>query len=183
MKPWAWIAIIAVILIGVWAWYGTTHWVPDNQQAGTQTTTGTPVSGATSTGVTGPQTGTVSQNNQNGNDYSPGNLLLGMNSNAALGSYLVASNAMTLYTYSGDTNGTSNCTGTCAKNWPPYTVKDASVLANLEAGINGKSGTIMRSDGTMQVTYNGKPLYFYYRDQSPNDANGATVSGWAVAKP
>ena len=68
--------------------------------------------------------------------------------------------------------GLSNCYGGCAAAWPPVYVTDdtASGVSNL--------GSITRSDGTQQVTYEGRPLYFYAGDQNPGDRSGDSVSGW-----
>ena len=66
----------------------------------------------------------------------------------------------------------SNCYGGCAAAWPPVYVTDetASGVSNL--------GSITRSDGTQQVTYEGRPLYFYAGDQNAGDRTGDSVSGW-----
>jgi predicted lipoprotein with Yx(FWY)xxD motif len=49
-------------------------------------------------------------------------------------------------------------------------------------GLTGRLGIIHRSDGSTQVTYNGKPLYFYAGDVAPGDTNG-NYPGWAIARP
>lgn len=114
------------------------------------------------------------------------NLILGITNNGnSLGDFLSAYNGMTLYTYAPDqqTPGSSACTGSCAQNWPPYTVESKSDI-NVSAATSGTVGTITRADGTLQVTYNGAPLYFYIGDKSPGDTNGQGVGGvWYVAKP
>ncbi len=81
-----------------------------------------------------------------------------------LGSILVTKNGMALYHMKSETNGAINCTGACAKLWPPLTVGGgAKVVAGL--GISAaKLGTIKRPDGKTQVTYNGLPLYRYAND-------------------
>ena len=112
-----------------------------------------------------------------------GNLLLGIDSSGTHGTHLIGENGMTLYTYSKDTAGVSNCSGACAQNWPPYTIASADALAHLEAGVSGKAGTITRADGRMQVTYNGMPLYFWVQDKQSGDVTGDGVGGFAVAKP
>jgi predicted lipoprotein with Yx(FWY)xxD motif len=115
--------------------------------------------------------------------YVPGNLLLGLGATTT-GQYLIADNGMTLYTYANDTTDTSNCTSQCAVTWPPYTIDSADELANLQAGIGGKAGFITRADGSMQVTYNGMPVYFYTGDQASGDTNGQGVGGqWSIVTP
>jgi len=111
------------------------------------------------------------------------NLTLGTDASDELGTYLVAWNGMTLYTYSPDTAGVSNCSGQCAVNWPPYIVTSTDTLVG-ESPIAGKISTITRTDGSMQITYNDAPLYFYIKDTNPGDTVGQAVGGvWYVVKP
>lgn len=109
--------------------------------------------------------------------------VLKIGTSSTLGTYLTAANGMTLYLYTKDTNGTSVCSGTCAVNWPPYTVPAAGALA-AEASITGKVGTFQRADGTIQVTYNGAPLYFWIKDSKIGDTTGQNVGGvWFIVHP
>ncbi len=102
---------------------------------------------------------------------------------AALGDFLVSYDGMTLYAFAKDTPGVSNCTGDCAKAWPPFTVDPADRLA-VSATVKGKLDTIKISGGLLQVTYNGQPLYVFGKDAAPGDTNGQGVGGvWAVVKP
>jgi CxxC motif-containing protein (DUF1111 family)/predicted lipoprotein with Yx(FWY)xxD motif len=83
----------------------------------------------------------------------------------------------TLYTFDGDLGapGTSTCNGGCAQSWPPLLVEDgvASGLPQL--------GAITRADGTEQVTYQDRPLYFYSGDQLPGETMGEGFGGvWAT---
>jgi predicted lipoprotein with Yx(FWY)xxD motif len=103
--------------------------------------------------------------------------------NDKLGRFLVGSNGMTLYLYTKDTAGVSNCYDKCAQNWPPLLVVEGETLT-AGAGITGKLGTIKRTDGTLQVTYNDVPLYFWVKDQLPGDTTGQDVGNvWFVVKP
>lgn len=99
--------------------------------------------------------------------------------NASIGGkILVAQNGHTLYTFDEDTAGTSTCYGNCAANWPAYTVTDQPT-----SSVGGTVGTVARTDGKMQVTFNGKPLYFYAQDDAPGQAFGDDRSGiWHVVK-
>ncbi|HEV3245239.1 MAG TPA: hypothetical protein VG102_02695 [Candidatus Paceibacterota bacterium] len=106
--------------------------------------------------------------------------VLNLGSNAQLGKFLVATNGMTLYTSGGDKPGVSNCTGQCLVNWPPYTVAAGADLSS--ANITGTIGTITRSDGTLQVTYNDMPLYFFVQDKAPGDVTGNGQDNFSVAK-
>ena len=107
---------------------------------------------------------------------------LKLGTSASLGQYLTASNGMTLYTYGSDSANVSNCSGSCAANWPPYT-QSAGLQLGAVSGISGKLGTITRADGTTQVTYKGMPLYFWVNDTKPGDTTGQGLGGFVVAKP
>lgn len=104
-------------------------------------------------------------------------------SSSSLGAYLVAANGMTLYAYKKDAAGVSNCYGQCAVIWPPYTASNNAKLS-AAANVTGGIGVIGRSDGNLQVTYKGEPLYFYNKDAKPGDVNGQGVGGvWYVVNP
>ena len=81
---------------------------------------------------------------------------------------------LTVYWFAPDTSTTLKCTGSCATYWPP--VKGP---ATAGSGVTGTLGTITRSDGTTQATYDGHPLYTYAADTAPGQAkgNGLNVSG------
>jgi len=102
----------------------------------------------------------------------------------SLGTVLVAgSSGMTVYTFTMDVkdSGTSNCTGDCLVNWPALTVP-AGVTPSGGTGVTGTLGTITRADdGTIQVTYNGLPLYFFVGDTAPGDSNGVYTDWEEVA--
>jgi predicted lipoprotein with Yx(FWY)xxD motif len=87
---------------------------------------------------------------------------------------LTNSSGKTLYWFAPDTSTTSKCTGSCATYWPPVT---GPVTAG--SGVTGTLGTITRSDGTMQATYDGHPLYTYVGDTAAGQAkgNGLNLSG------
>lgn len=110
-------------------------------------------------------------------------LTLNTRTDAKLGTFLVAANGNTLYYFTKDTPNTSNCSGACAVAWPPYTVPtDASLAGGV--GIDGVISTITRADGSLQATYNGKPLYFWNTDTEPGDTYGQGYNNvWFVVKP
>jgi len=99
------------------------------------------------------------------------------------GTVLVAANGMTVYTFTKDTkdSGKSACTGGCATTWPPLTVA-AGATPTGGTGVTGTLATITRDDGTLQVTYNGLPLYFFMNDKNPGDSNGV-YTNWEAVKP
>ena len=69
-----------------------------------------------------------------------------------------------LYAFTRDARGTSSCTGACAAAWPPVLVKTAQAGAGAKASL---VGTTRRSDGSVQATYAGRPLYYYVGDRKP----------------
>ena len=79
---------------------------------------------------------------------------------------LTSSKGFTLYSFAPDTPTKSNCNGTCAQNWPP-------VRGLVTApGVKGTFGTIKRSDGSVQATFDGHPLYAFVGDTAPGQAKG-----------
>ena len=90
---------------------------------------------------------------------------------------LTSAGGLTLYSFAPDTSTTSNCNGTCAQNWPPVTGPTTA------SGVTGTFGTIKRSDGSVQATFDGHPLYTFVGDTAPgqNKGNGLNVAR-AVAR-
>ena len=90
-----------------------------------------------------------------------------------IGGATVLTNAkgFTLYWFVPDTSTTSKCNGSCATYWPPL-----KGPATAGAGVSGKLGTIKRSDGSVQATYNGHPLYTYVADSAPGQTTYVGVS-------
>ncbi len=100
------------------------------------------------------------------------------------GTYLTDSSGRAIYLFMLDSMNTSKCSGACAAIWPPVTAK-GSVSAGGSA-VASDLGTITRSDGTKQVTYNGHPLYFYAADSGAGETKGQGITGfgakwWLVA--
>ncbi len=91
---------------------------------------------------------------------------------------LVDSEGFTLYDFHKDRGTKSACYGACAGVWPPLTTSGApQAMKGAEAG---KLGTTKRSDGTVQVTYAGHPLYTYTADTKPGDARGNDFSSYGA---
>ena len=93
--------------------------------------------------------------------------------NDTLGTYLTDGEGRSLYLFTDENGNPVPCTGQCAGVWPPFTAEgevaagggaDASLLSTTE-----------RPDGSMQVVYNGWPLYFFANDQGPGDVNGQGI--------
>jgi predicted lipoprotein with Yx(FWY)xxD motif len=99
--------------------------------------------------------------------------------NSSLGSILVDSTGRTLYLFKADVGGKSACSGACATAWPPLL---ATGKTSAGSGvIASKLGTITRSDGAQQVTYNGHPLYTFVKDTKPGQATGQGVTAFGAA--
>jgi predicted lipoprotein with Yx(FWY)xxD motif len=84
---------------------------------------------------------------------------------------LTNSRGFTLYWFAPDTPTTSNCNGSCAAYWPPLIGSPSA-----GPGVTGKVGTIKRSDGLTQATYDNHPLYTYIGDSAPGQANGNRIN-------
>jgi len=101
-----------------------------------------------------------------------------------LAPYLVGPEGMTLYLFTNDEAGVSNCTEGCLANWPPLLIEEGD---EPTAGddVPGELGVIEREDGEgRQVTYNGMPLYYWQGDTAPGDTTGHEVGGvWFVVPP
>jgi predicted lipoprotein with Yx(FWY)xxD motif len=89
-----------------------------------------------------------------------------------------------LYVFEADHGSTSNCYGVCAQAWPPLLTTGAPLAG---AGVEAKLlGTTTRHDGSVQVTYNGHPLYYYSADKVGKVmCQHANMHGglWLIVKP
>jgi len=102
--------------------------------------------------------------------------------NDKLGKFLADGKGMTLYMFTKDTKDVSNCYDKCATAWPPLLQSDKPTLND---GVTASLlGTTTRKDGTIQVTYNGMPLYHYAKDKAAGDVVGQGVGdAWYVVAP
>lgn len=103
-----------------------------------------------------------------------------------LGTILAAgSKKLTVYMFEGDKGASSSCSGACTSVWPPVTTSGGPSASG--AASSADLGTIIRSDGTTQVTYKGHPLYFFAKDKDSGDAYGQGIKGfgadWYVIAP
>lgn len=99
-----------------------------------------------------------------------------------LGPILVDSQGMTLYMFANDARDQSNCIGGCLQAWPPFLTNDAPTAGEgLDPALIGN--TVM-ADGSIIVTYNHMPLYYWAGDLKPGDTNGQNVNNvWFVVAP
>jgi predicted lipoprotein with Yx(FWY)xxD motif len=94
---------------------------------------------------------------------------------ATLGTILTDAQGNTLYRNTKEVGGTIACTGACTTTWPPLTV--ATGTTPTGGSLTGTVATVTRPDGTIQVTYDGEPLYHFSKDTAPGDTNGQGVGG------
>ncbi len=91
--------------------------------------------------------------------------------------YMMYQDHMSLYYFTDDEIGVSNCSGACAENWPPAILPEGT-----DMGEN--YSLIQREDGRFQVAFKGRPLYLFSGDARPGDVNGDGVNGkWFLSKP
>jgi predicted lipoprotein with Yx(FWY)xxD motif len=96
-----------------------------------------------------------------------------------LGKILVNSQGRTLYLFKKDSGRKSACTGACATFWPPLR---ASGKPTAGRGLSAsKLGTIKRSDGKPQVTYNGHPLYTFQEDTKAGQTKGQGLTAFGAS--
>ena len=103
---------------------------------------------------------------------------------SSAGTFLTNGSGRAVYLWVKDTGDASTCTGACAGAWPPVTATGTVTAAGSAKASD--LGTITRSDGTKQVTYDGHPLYYFSGDSGPGTASGQGSDGfgakwWLVA--
>jgi predicted lipoprotein with Yx(FWY)xxD motif len=98
------------------------------------------------------------------------------------GVWLADRTGRTLYIRTSDQGTTSSCTGACATAWPPLLTTGAVAVSG--AAVAGDVGTTTRTDGTIQVTYAGHPLYYFATETSPDQVKGLGAQGvWFLLAP
>ena len=115
--------------------------------------------------------------------HSAAAVKVGLGSTSKLGKFLVSGKTLYLFEKDKAGSGKTACYGMCAKFWPPLTGTPSA-----GPGVSAsKLGTIKRTDGKTQVTYNGHPLYWFSVDKSAGQANGQGVkafgASWYVVAP
>jgi len=104
--------------------------------------------------------------------------------NSALGKILVSASGRTLYHNAFEKKNVIKCTGACATEWPPLLIS-AGAKPVAGTGVTASLlGTVKRSNGKLQVTYGGKPLYLYAGDKKAGDVKGQGSGGiWHALTP
>jgi predicted lipoprotein with Yx(FWY)xxD motif len=98
-----------------------------------------------------------------------------------LGDVLVDAKGRTLYVFTKDKGDQSVCSGKCAAAWPALTVTGA---ATPGTGAQASMlSTSKQANGSTQVTYGGKPLYYFAGDAAPGDTKGQGLNDvWFVVR-
>jgi predicted lipoprotein with Yx(FWY)xxD motif len=98
--------------------------------------------------------------------------------NSAFGPILVDGSGRTLYLFEADRADMSTCNGDCASVWPPLIAHGTPVAA---AGVNQSLlTTTARNDGSLEVVYNGHPLYYFVSDTKAGDITGEAISSFGA---
>ena len=98
-----------------------------------------------------------------------------------LGKYLTDAKGMTLYWFAKDQPGVSACSGGCLEKWPAY-YREQPVAP--ESVPSGDFASIKRTDGAMQTTFRGYPLYYFFKDEMVGEVKGHGVKDvWFVINP
>ena len=98
--------------------------------------------------------------------------------NAKLGSILVDEKGLSVYLFVADTSKESTCYTSCAAIWPPV-LTDGAPQAGTGADAS-LLGTTTRTDGKVEVTYAGHPLYYFIQDKAAGDAKGQGINGFGA---
>jgi predicted lipoprotein with Yx(FWY)xxD motif len=93
------------------------------------------------------------------------------------GPYIVDAVGRSLYAFSGDAGGQTGCTANCATVWPPVVVKKLPSVKNASIDAS-KLSMIDRADGTHQLTYAERPLYYAESDLEPGNTWGHYAMGF-----
>jgi predicted lipoprotein with Yx(FWY)xxD motif len=105
---------------------------------------------------------------------------VGSASNSELGERVVVNaQGRTLYALSPETTHHLLCTSNeCLKVWPPLTVPSRKTKLKAGPGVQGHLGILRRSDGLLQVTLRGLPLYRFSHDHAKGEANGQGIKSF-----
>ncbi|MEM9955704.1 MAG: hypothetical protein AAF846_29160 [Chloroflexota bacterium] len=112
--------------------------------------------------------------------------ILDLSTTDELGSFLVDSDGNSLYLFTVDEEGVSNCTGDCLGAWPAFTVSNADELVAGYGVVAQEDLTLLEREdtGELQVVYKGLPLYYFTSDTAAGDVTGQGVGDvWFVVNP
>jgi predicted lipoprotein with Yx(FWY)xxD motif len=94
------------------------------------------------------------------------------------GQILVDGKGISLYMFVADAGTQSTCYSSCAAIWPPLLTTGApQAISGAQATL---LGTTTRTDGKVEVTYAGHPLYYFFKDKASGDTLGQGVDGFGA---
>ena len=139
---------------------------------------------AAACGSSGTSSGTGAQAGASAAGSGSGSAMVISTKAGSAGTFLTDGSGRTVYLWVKDGTGSSACSGACAALWPPVTTSGSPTASGSAKASD--LGTITRSDGTKQVTYDGHPLYYYAGDSSAGQTNGQGTDSfgakwWLVA--
>jgi predicted lipoprotein with Yx(FWY)xxD motif len=107
-------------------------------------------------------------------------LTIGSAANSSLGKRVVVNaQGRTLYALGPETAGHLLCKSReCLKFWPPLTVSSPTTKLKDGSGVHGHLGILHRSNGLLQVTLAGRPLYRFSQDHTKGQANGEGIESF-----
>ena len=107
--------------------------------------------------------------------------------NSRFGQILVDAQGRALYLFAADKTKDSTCYDACATAWPPMLVDKGATIDAMHGATASLTGTTTRKDGTVQVTYNGHPLYYFVDDKNPGEIKCQAAvnfgAAWYVVDP
>ncbi|MDR3606389.1 MAG: hypothetical protein P4M08_03300 [Oligoflexia bacterium] len=161
-----WIAVVALALAPA-ASFG------DSVTLG-QTTNGTTLQGAA--------TPAASPSPSVSPSISPTSITIQTTTGSSGATYLVDQTGKSLYVFAADSANTTTCTGSCAVVWPPLLIASGGTPTAATSSSVQQSllGTLIRPDGTTQVTYNSLPLYNYTGDTAAGQTNGEALTSFGA---
>jgi predicted lipoprotein with Yx(FWY)xxD motif len=140
---------------------------------------------AVACGGTSPSTAAASPSPNPSPSAAASGTTIAVATNTKLGQILVDGKGMTVYLFVADSGTTSSCYTSCAAIWPPVLTTGAP-----QAGTGATAsllGTTTRTDGKIEVTYAGHPLYYFVQDKASGDITGQGINGfgglWWVLTP
>lgn len=103
------------------------------------------------------------------------------------GQIVVDGQGRALYLFAADKTTQSTCYDACATAWPPLLADKGAKIDSMHAASAALTGTTTRKDGTIQVTYNAHPLYYFQGDKNPGEITCQGVvnfgAAWYVVDP
>jgi predicted lipoprotein with Yx(FWY)xxD motif len=103
------------------------------------------------------------------------------------GQVVVDGQGRAIYLFAADKTSDSTCYDACATAWPPVLADKGAKVDAMHGTTASLTGTTTRRDGTVQVTYNGHPLYYFEGDKKPGEINCQGVvnfgAAWYVVDP